>query len=72
MCKIVTFAKKVLDMEEKYKITDENLMILSLEVIKFYHESMKERLKDLIQTSRDTTERSYKLISIYPLAELKF
>lgn len=52
-------------MEEKYKITDENLMKLSLEVIKFFHESMKERLKDLIQTSRDTTERSYKLISIY-------
>lgn len=52
-------------MEEKGKITDENLMKLSLESIKFFHESMKERLKDLIQTSRDTTERSYKLISIY-------
>lgn len=51
--------------ETYYQISTESMLNLSLEVLKFYYESMQKRMNDYHQQARDTTERGYKVISIY-------
>lgn len=48
-----------------YRITDESMLNLSLEVLKFYYDNALKRLSDFHQQAKDTTERGYKLIAIY-------
>ena len=41
------------------------MLNLSLDVLKFYYDSMQKRMNDYYQQARDTTERGYKVIGIY-------
>lgn len=51
--------------ETLYKISTESMLNLSLEVLKFYYESMQKRMTDLREQYNGTTERGYKLTGIY-------
>lgn len=51
--------------KESYRITDDSMLTLSLEVLKFYYDNALKRLSDFHQQAKDTTERGYKLIAIY-------
>lgn len=48
-----------------YKITDDSIINLSIEVLRFYYDSAQMRLTDYHQQAKDTTDRGYKLIAIY-------
>ncbi len=48
-----------------YQISTESMLNLSLDVLKFYYDSMQKRMNDYYQQARDTTERGYKVIGIY-------
>ena len=51
--------------EKKFAITDESMIVLSLDVLKLYHEKVQKRLDYYSQQAKDTTERGYKLIGFY-------
>ena len=48
-----------------YQISTDSMLNLSLDVLKFYYDSMQKRMNDYYQQARDTTERGYKVIGIY-------
>lgn len=49
----------------EFILEKETVNVLSLDIIKFYHESAQKRLSDHRDQEKNTTERGYKLISIY-------
>lgn len=49
----------------EFNLKKESIEILSLDIIKFYHESAQKRLSDHREQEKNMTERGYKLISIY-------
>lgn len=50
---------------DKFTLEKETVNILSLDILKFYHESAQKRLSDHRDQEKNTTERGYKLLSIY-------
>lgn len=49
----------------EFILEKETVNILSLDIIKFYHDSAQKRLSDHREQEKNTTERGYKLLSIY-------
>lgn len=49
----------------EFTLEKETVNILSLDILKFYHESAQKRLSDHRDQEKNTTERGYKLLSIY-------
>lgn len=52
-------------MMSNFKLEKETVSNLSLDILKFYYESAQKRLSDYREQEKNTTERGYKLISIY-------
>lgn len=48
----------------EFTLEKETINILSLDILKFYHESAQKRLSDHRDQEKNTTERGYKLLSI--------
>lgn len=57
--------KKKLKEPEVYQITDEAMAALSMDALKLYYDTAQKRMSDYHQQARETTERAYKVISIY-------
>lgn len=51
--------------QEVYQITDEAMVALSLDALKLYYDAAQKRMSDHHLQARETTERAYKVISIY-------
>lgn len=49
----------------EFTLEKESIATLSLDIIKFYHESAQKRLSDYREQEKNTTERGYKLLSLH-------
>ena len=52
-------------MKEEFKISDSSLDHLSIDVLQLYYNSAQKRMEDYHKQANDTTDRAYKLISVY-------
>ncbi len=48
-----------------YKVNDDAVFLLSLDVLKLFHENARKRMEDYHKQASETTERAYKIIAIY-------